>query len=133
MLMIYCAVGEIPTRIHELGNLRVLSLPHNDIFGMIPSTIDGLVQLEELNLSGNLIHGWSSYPQLSLTIHLMILWYSLGSIPECIGNLEKLRILNLSLNHLTDEIPESIGKLSSLTDLLIKCNYLTGKMQLLIL
>ena len=49
-----------------------------------------------------------------------------GEIPEEIGNLIGLRVLNLFLNRLTGEIPSELGKLLNLRELTISWNPLTG-------
>ena len=49
-----------------------------------------------------------------------------GSIPAEIGNLGKLRILNLGDNGLTDSIPAEIGNLEALEVLALSDNELTG-------
>jgi len=49
----------------------------------------------------------------------------LTSIPESIGDLSSLEVLNLNSNQLTS-IPESIGDLSSLEDLVLNYNQLTS-------
>jgi len=59
--------------------------------------------------------------------HLDLVCYGLnGTIPESIGNLEKLTYLGLYMNGLTGEIPESIGNLVNLTYLGLGYNNLTG-------
>lgn len=49
-----------------------------------------------------------------------------GTIPDEIGNLEALWILNVPYNQLTGEIPASIGKLTRLRGLYLYRNQLTG-------
>ena len=49
-----------------------------------------------------------------------------GEIPKEIGNLTRLRQLDLFLNRLTGEIPSEIGNLSNLRNLTISWNPLTG-------
>ena len=49
-----------------------------------------------------------------------------GSIPECIGNLSKLKELSLEWNQLTDSIPDSIWNLTNLEDFRVGGNQLTG-------
>ncbi|XP_023925855.1 receptor-like protein 7 [Quercus suber] len=49
-----------------------------------------------------------------------------GPIPEKIGELKSLYVLNLSHNSFTDSIPPSLGKLSNLESLDLSSNRLTG-------
>ncbi|KAF3662967.1 putative inactive receptor kinase [Capsicum annuum] len=78
--------GELPSFMF-LYNLRVLRLGNNQLYGLIPEELlQGMGPLEELDLSGN---GFS------------------GSIPEV--NSTKLRVLNISSNHLLGSLPSSVG------------------------
>lgn len=50
-----------------------------------------------------------------------------GEIPEVIGTLHSLRLLNLSRNHLTVRIPFSLGNLINLESLDLSSNNLSGR------
>ncbi|KAJ4975111.1 hypothetical protein NE237_000217 [Protea cynaroides] len=50
-----------------------------------------------------------------------------GEIPEVIGDLKSLILLNLSRNHLMGQIPSSIGKMSQLESLDLSHNKLSGR------
>ncbi|KAL1542377.1 hypothetical protein AAHA92_26478 [Salvia divinorum] len=50
-----------------------------------------------------------------------------GEIPDAIGNLSSLYLLNLSHNSLTDAIPRSLGALTELGSLDLSSNKLTGR------
>ncbi|OIT01973.1 PREDICTED: probable inactive receptor kinase At5g10020 [Nicotiana attenuata] len=79
-------MGELPS-FGLLPNLRVLRLGNNQLFGSIPEELlQGMVPLEELDLSGN---GFS------------------GSIPKV--NSTTLSVLNISSNHLLGSLPSSVG------------------------
>ncbi|KAG5611709.1 hypothetical protein H5410_022990 [Solanum commersonii] len=79
-------MGQLPST-GFMHNLRVLRLGNNQLYGLIPDELlQGTGPLEELDLSGN---GFS------------------GSI--LIVNSTKLRVLNISSNHLLGSLPSSIG------------------------
>ncbi|MCW5520433.1 Two component regulator three Y domain protein [Aureitalea sp. L0-47] len=50
-----------------------------------------------------------------------------GTLPESIGNLKNLRILELSFNKLSGELPESLGNLTNLELLAFNSNILHGE------
>jgi len=52
-----------------------------------------------------------------------------GFIPNEIGKLHKLRVLNLSDNSLVQKIPVSIGKLTGLLELCLDNNELSGTLK----
>uniref|UniRef100_A0A7S1TGR8 Uncharacterized protein n=1 Tax=Compsopogon caeruleus TaxID=31354 RepID=A0A7S1TGR8_9RHOD len=76
-----------------------MNLSRNNRLEQVPSSINHCQRLEELYLYGN----------------------DLKIVPRELGNLLKLRILNLSRNQLT-EIPTSFGELSGLTELYLMDN-----------
>ena len=84
-------IGEIPSEIGYLTNLKYLYLAHNQLTGSVPSEIGNLTNLRNLYLD---------YNQLT------------GSIPLEIGNVTNLFELGLGNNQLTGEIPESICDLN---------------------
>ncbi|XP_051113862.1 receptor-like protein 33 [Andrographis paniculata] len=53
--------------------------------------------------------------------------YFQGEIPDTIGHLSALYVLNLSNNHLNGQIPKSIGNLTELESLDLSHNQLTGE------
>ncbi|XP_057961191.1 LRR receptor-like serine/threonine-protein kinase RPK2 [Malania oleifera] len=99
-------VGKLTPLIGKLAELRVLSLPFNDLSGEIPREIWGLRKLELLDLEGN-----------SFT----------GELPRVFSGLRKLRVLNLRFNRIAGEIPFSISKCVGLQVLKLAGNEMKGR------
>lgn len=99
----------------DLSNLKMESLP---------SSIEILINLEELHLSSNcLIAVPESIGNLRKLEYLSLANNQLRIIPESIGKLKNLWRLNLSNNKL-ETIPTSIGNLCNLVFLNLSWNYI---------
>ena len=98
------AGGGVPTWLNGLTNLVELNLWGNELGGTIPN-LSGLTSLKLLKLQNN-----------SLT----------GSIPTWFGNMNRLSGLYLHNNDLTGSIPSQLGQLTTLRRLWIDRNDLTG-------
>ncbi|WOL09004.1 LRR receptor-like serine/threonine-protein kinase FLS2 [Canna indica] len=154
--------GRIPDSIGNISSLIELNLFSNEIEGGIPSSIGKLCNLQVLVLDGNnltveLPHHLevpracnSKYPlpklsHLSLgvnklsgilpewigelrNIELLDVSYNLiqGPIPSSLSKLTVLKTLNLAGNQFNGTLPPSIGQLSKLTRLDISSNHLAG-------
>ncbi|XP_030484416.2 LRR receptor-like serine/threonine-protein kinase RPK2 [Cannabis sativa] len=97
--------GNLSPLIGKLTELRVLSLPYNDLSGEVPFEIWGLEKLQVVDLEGNLIT---------------------GKIPHGFSGLRRLRVLNLGLNRIDGELPLSLSKLEDLKVLNLAGNALNG-------
>ncbi|KAI3889279.1 hypothetical protein MKX03_003956 [Papaver bracteatum] len=98
---------QLSEEISRLSKLRVMVLSTCMLQGPIPKSIGNMLELVDLELSGNLLS---------------------GPIPAELGKLKKLRQLELYYNqHLSGEIPEELGNLTELIDLDLSVNQLTGK------
>ena len=97
--------GQIPVRLGELENLRVLELSHNDLDGAIPSQLGNVPNLEWLGIAEN---------RLS------------GTIPDSLANLSKLQWISAFGNQLEGPVPLWLGELGGLKALLLGNNSLTG-------
>lgn len=95
----YKRLKQIPPKVFEMRNLRVLDLGRNFI-DSIPPEIGTLANLEELNLQRNRIR----------------------VVPPELGNLTKLHRLNLSRNPILD-LPDAMGNLVNLEELIL---WMTG-------
>ena len=117
--------GSLPPAIRNAQNLRQLWLRNNLLTGELPDELCELPNLEELIL-GNATHSRGS--EIQEFNHFE------GPIPENIGNLKKLRQLDISTAGISGEIPASICELSNLEVICLGnataevSNYLTGKL-----
>ncbi|KAF3328674.1 putative LRR receptor-like serine/threonine-protein kinase [Carex littledalei] len=124
--------GSLPNTIGNLSTkLQKLVLGYNNISGSIPREIGNLVNLTELDLSGNYFEGIlpSTIGSLSNLGRMQISYNILsGPIPDSIGNLTKLYFLTLMENELNGTIPASLGNCTRLQILKICSNRLEGAM-----
>ncbi|KAI3937815.1 hypothetical protein MKW92_017813 [Papaver armeniacum] len=137
--------GSIPKDIFQLDTLQVLDLSGNNLSGSIPKEIGNLRRLTsriinssryifnlphpnvmqfQLVIKGTLIPSVQEDSYISgIDLSSNILD---GNIPEEIGLLQALVMLNLSHNHFLNNIPASIGNMSSLESLDLSSNNLSG-------
>ncbi|KAF9965929.1 hypothetical protein BGZ70_003751 [Mortierella alpina] len=75
--------------------------------------------------------------ELGNLVNLMILDISnndlTGELPESYGNLTRLKRLDVSSNKITGTFPEAVTKMTNIQELVIKNNYLTGPLPLSIM
>ncbi|XP_058076466.1 receptor-like protein EIX1 [Magnolia sinica] len=120
----------IPDWLHELKNLKHLSLQDCMLTGPIPAAhLGGLSSLEELDLSRNQLNGNipAALGGLSSLLYLSLLGNQLnGNIPASLGGLSSLEELILSGNQYNGNIPAALGGLSSLVYLDLSMNQLNG-------
>ncbi|KAL0447430.1 UNVERIFIED_CONTAM: Receptor-like protein kinase [Sesamum latifolium] len=121
-------VGEIPENFTNLLSLERLDLSSNDMEGEIPGGLFLLKNLSKVYLYKNRFSG--SIPQVIESINLVEIDLAMnsltGRIPEEIGKLEKLELLNLFANKLSGEVPPSIGLIPSLKNFRLFKNSLNG-------
>lgn len=126
--------GTLSKQFCELIFLRRLCICRCAIRGSIPVEIGDLVQLEELQLFGNLMTGSIPDSVRNLTnLRLLSLGEYTGGnnflpapLPACIGALHSLEALFIANCNLTGPIPSWIGGLSELRQLDLQRNNLTG-------
>jgi len=112
--------------------LLLLNLSSNQLLSDKFSEFCGLPQLEVLDLSfnlflftdGNLSPDLSSFPRLRI-LNLSHNHLS-GSVPSDLSQLSELGILDLSYNDLSGKVPSSLGSLQSLAQLVLSHNHLSG-------
>ncbi|KAK9052194.1 hypothetical protein SSX86_028822 [Deinandra increscens subsp. villosa] len=98
--------GKLSNLIGKFSELRVLSLPFNQIRGELPTEIWGLKNLELIDLEGN-----------SMTANLSMINFR---------NLKNLQVLNLGFNRLFGEIPNSLSECTNLSILSLAGNRIGG-------
>ncbi|KAM6549404.1 hypothetical protein CsatB_021080 [Cannabis sativa] len=105
-------VGKLSPVIGKLTELRILSLPFNDLNGEIPGAIWGMDKLEVLDLEGNSINGKLPI-QFNKNLRVLNLGFNRieGDIPSSLSNCKSLEILNLSGNRVNGTIPAFVGRL----------------------
>ncbi|VAI82053.1 unnamed protein product [Triticum turgidum subsp. durum] len=114
-------MGNIPTSMGLLSQLKVLDLSSNKLEGELPSKLGNVKSLFHLSLADNLLYG--SIPQeIGALYNLEILDLSSnnlsGSIKGSVEHCLKLRFLKLSHNNFEGNIPTELGVVSSLQGLL---------------
>ncbi|XP_062002492.1 receptor-like kinase TMK3 [Rosa rugosa] len=110
--------GPLPT-LKGLSKLKYAFLDYNDFSSIPGDFFEGLDSLEVLALDGldlNATTGWTFPPQLLNSAQLQNLTCGscnlAGPLPDFLGNLSSLTVLELSGNGLTGEIPKSFTGLN---------------------
>ncbi|CAM8992518.1 unnamed protein product [Rhodiola kirilowii] len=129
--------GTVPDDLGKLKNLAIVRLDDNNLGSEMPndlSFIDSLTnctKLEELDLSKNMFSGPISDSIGNFTSALQL--FSVGNnhitgpIPDRIGELSGLSLVNFRGNMFIGTILTSIGKLTNLSKLYLDQNYLHGE------
>ncbi|XP_059458519.1 putative receptor-like protein kinase At3g47110 [Corylus avellana] len=120
--------GIIPATLENLINLRIFGMEENLFTGTIPTYFGKLQKLQGLFFSGNRLLGDipSSLGNLTRLVDLNLYQNKLeGSIPSSFGNCKSLQLLNISKNNLSGAIPET-SLSTQLLRLDLSHNSLTG-------
>ncbi|KAF8378106.1 hypothetical protein HHK36_029442 [Tetracentron sinense] len=127
--------GPIPDAFTDMTSLQELDLSINHMMGgEIPPTLGTLCKLKSLDLSWTMITGeitkfvdsLSGCTNSSLEmLHLGRNELS-GHLPDSLGNLKKLKSLQIYYNQMNGTIPESVGQLSDLIVLELSGNSWEG-------
>ncbi|KAJ0489341.1 putative non-specific serine/threonine protein kinase [Helianthus annuus] len=107
--------GKLPHGLAKLTNLIHLRLSGNNFTGKIPSFIDKWTQIEILRIS-DLKSGASTFPSVkkmpNLTTLVLRNCFIHGQVPNYVGDMKNLNMLDLSFNKLTGKIPYPSTNLS---------------------
>ncbi|ORY41259.1 L domain-like protein [Rhizoclosmatium globosum] len=120
----------IPSDIGHLKELQILDLEFNCFEGAVPSELGKLHKLSHLSLNSNLITSIPSELWTLSNLEFLKLNnnpYLRMKIPFEIGNLKRLRIMQMHAMNLYGSIPPEIGKLTNLESLYLNDNYLSGE------
>lgn len=143
--------GPIPSWFWEISpNLSLLNVSHNQLDGRLPNPLK-VAPFADVDFSSNLLEGpipLPSFEIVSLELsnnrffgpipknigkampNLVFLSFAdnqiTGEIPDTIGEMQILQVINLSGNNLTGEIPSTIGNCSLLKAIDFENNYLVG-------
>ncbi|KAI3777006.1 hypothetical protein L1987_46799 [Smallanthus sonchifolius] len=120
--------GKLSSAISKLSELRVLSLPFNDIIGEIPVEIWGMEKLEVIDLEGNLMYGnlLSNFTGLR-SLRVLNLGFNRvsGEIPDSLSEIKTLQVLNLAGNRINGSIPKFLDGFGDLRGLYLSFNQLS--------
>jgi Leucine-rich repeat (LRR) protein len=121
--------GFLSSAIAKLAEIRVLSLPFNDLGGDIPSEVWDLEKLEVLDLESNKFTGSLPVQFRGLSrLRVLNLGFNkiIGEIPNSLSNCLGLQFLNLAGNRVNGSVPRFVGKFSDLRGLYLSFNQLSG-------
>ncbi|XP_071712951.1 LRR receptor-like serine/threonine-protein kinase RPK2 [Rutidosis leptorrhynchoides] len=121
--------GKLSKSISKLSELRILSLPFNDLSGEIPVEIWGMQKLEVIDLEGNLISGnLQSHFSGLRSLRVLNLGFNQisGEVPDSLSDIKSLQILNLAGNRLNGSIPTFLNGFSDLRGLYLSFNQFGG-------
>ncbi len=115
--------GPIPEEIGNLINLREFSIAENGFSGQLPETIGGWNDIREFRVAGNQLEGAvpDAITSFSKLTDLRLNNNQFTTLPENIGNLELLKVLEAQ-NNLLETIPASISQLTDMYQLTLNNN-----------
>ncbi|KAL8267560.1 hypothetical protein R6Q59_004904 [Mikania micrantha] len=124
--------GKLSNLIGEFHELRVLSLPFNQIRGELPRGIWGLKNLELIDLEGNSMT--ANFSMISFTslknLQVLNLGFNrlFGEISDSLSECKHLNILNLAGNRIGGFVPDFLGNFVKLKVINLSLNRFTGSL-----
>jgi len=142
-------IGQIPSDLSALEDLRILNLENtgtsgmhpqlnmenlirldlsNNIMSSIPPNIESFYSLKYLYLNNNLAEALPSFlfnlsNLIELTLHRNLM---IGSLPSTIGILQNIERLNIGKNMLGGTLPQEIGSMNMIRRLNLHGNFFSG-------
>ncbi|KAL9438023.1 hypothetical protein AB3S75_023815 [Citrus x aurantiifolia] len=121
--------GEIPSFIQNWTKLHTLVIQASGLVGPIPSGITSLRSLTDLRIS-DLNGPEATLPDLGNRPFKNLILRSCnltGELPDSLGEMSEMKVLDLSFNKLNGTIPESFARLVDVDFIYLTGNLLTGK------
>ncbi|GAU31584.1 hypothetical protein TSUD_54070 [Trifolium subterraneum] len=105
-------------------------LKSQNLSGKLPSELERLLYLQEIDLTRNYLNGtippqWASINLVNISLYGNRLT---GPIPKEFGKLTTLQKLDLEFNQLSGQLPPELGNLHQLENLLLNSNNFTGNL-----
>ena len=124
--------GTIPTTLERLANLEQLNLSYNPLSGTIPAWLGNLSKLEGLVIDGAHLTGTipAELAQLTNLTELELSFNNLDeniTLPQWLTSLTNLEFLKLSGLDLSGEVPAWLAELTNLRQLTLLGNRLAGE------
>ncbi|OIW02860.1 hypothetical protein TanjilG_29636 [Lupinus angustifolius] len=122
--------GRIPNFISKWTLIEKMHIEGCSFEGPIPSSISALTSLSDLRITDLKGSKLSVFPPLSNMKYMKQLVLRkcniIGHIPDYIGTMDKLKILDLSFNGLSGKIPESFALLKKVDNMYLTGNKISG-------
>ncbi|CAN6699396.1 unnamed protein product [Malus baccata var. baccata] len=124
--------SDIPPAIGRLQDLENLQLWMNQFNGSVPPEIGNLSNLKDLNMSFNIkLVPWTLPSNFTKLKKLKNLWIRqsnlIGELPETLGEMEALEVIDLAINSLSGRIPNGLFTVKNLSIVYLFENTLSGE------
>lgn len=120
--------GHLSPDMYRLSNVVFFDVSTNNLTGVIPDTIGNCTNLQVLLLGCNQLTGEIPYNIGFLPVATLSLQGNMltGRIPDVLGLMQAMVILDLSNNHFRGPIPAILGNLTYTNKLYLQGNFLSG-------
>ncbi|CAN6162938.1 unnamed protein product [Urochloa humidicola] len=122
--------GTISPEFANCSMLKVLKAGHNNLTGALPHELFNATSLEHLSLPNNDLQGIIDVSNLVKLTNMIILDLGSnglrGNIPDSIGQLSRLEELHLDNNLMSGELPSALGNCTGLRYITIRNNSFNG-------